>query len=268
MSTLIFRGNTQIEHLSSNDRGFAYGDGLFESILVHRGEFVWWSQHWRRLSMDAARLGITLPDEAGIFSAVQRLVGQQTCVLKIIVTRGESGRGYAMATGPTTTVMSIHPVPERHALPIALRWCQTPIAQQPALAGIKHLNRLENILARSEWCSSDYADGLMCDNKGSVICATSANIFIYQAARWRTPSLALCGIDGIARQWFLAQMPDCMVTTLSRAVVENAEAIFLCNSVRGMMVVKCIETIQLPSNDLCAEWQQKFLAHNPAFNIE
>ncbi len=265
MSTIIFRGNQQVEYLSANDRGLAYGDGLFETILVRNGELIWWLEHWQRLCAGAVRLAISMPDEQILLPAIQALVENKNAVLKVIVSRGESGRGYAPASGPTSTVLSIHQIPERHNSPIALHWCQTQISQQPALAGMKHLNRLENVLARAEWNSPEYTDGLMCDHDGAVICATSANVFIYKDQHWCTPDLSLSGIQGVARQWFLTNLADVHVERISRLDVETAEAIFLCNAVRGMMSVNRIESIKFSESLVLAELKQRFLACNPAF---
>jgi 4-amino-4-deoxychorismate lyase len=265
MNTIIFRGNQQVEHFSANDRGLAYGDGLFETVLVSNGELVWWPEHWQRLLSGAAHLSISLLDQQLLLSAIQQLITNKNCVLKIIVSRGDSGRGYAPSASPATTVLSVHPMPEQHHSPIALRWCNTEIAQQPALAGIKHLNRLENVLARAEWSSPEYADGLMCDRDGAVICATSANVFIYKNQAWRTPDLSMCGIQGVARQWFLANIADVRVERLSRTDIESAEAVFLCNAVRGMMEVNRIESIQLSESSALLELKHQFLICNPAF---
>ncbi|MBP6534760.1 MAG: aminodeoxychorismate lyase [Arenimonas sp.] len=265
MNTLIFRGNEPIERIAPNDRGLAYGDGLFETMLADQGELVWWDRHWRRLSAGALRLAIELPDERVIKSAAMELAQRRRVVIKIILTRGESGRGYAPVSAPGTAIISAHPAPEPGIMPIALRWCRTQIARQPALAGIKHLNRLENVLARSEWASSDYADGLMCDGQGDVICATSANLFIYRNSRWRTPDLSHCGIDGVVRQWLLESVPDALAERVSREHVLQADAVFVCNSVRGMMEVNRIETINLPESGAFKELRQRFLACNPAF---
>ncbi len=265
MSAIIFRGNQQINQLSANDRGLAYGDGLFETVLVRKGELIWWAEHWRRLCAGAARLAISLPDQQVLFPAIEQLIDHKNAVLKIIVSRGESGRGYAPIAGLATSVLSVHPLPEPYALPIALRWCQTRIAQQPALAGIKHLNRLENVLARAECNTPEFADGLMCDRDGAVICATSANVFIYKNQTWRTPDVSLCGIQGVARQWFLANVDNVCIERLTRTDLETADAVFLCNAVRGMMPVKRIESVELSESAALQELQQRFLACNPAF---
>lgn len=268
MNALIFRGNEPIDHIAPNDRGLAYGDGLFETLLADQGELVWWDRHWQRLAAGALRLAIVLPEERVMKSAALELAQRRRAVIKIILTRGESGRGYAPVSAPGTAIVSVHPAPARRDAPVALRWCRTPIARQPALAGIKHLNRLENVLARSEWTTPDFADGLMCDGQGDVICATSANLFVYRDGRWVTPDLSHCGIDGVARQWLLGLCPDAVVGRISRDDVAGADAVFLCNSVRGMMEVNRIETIKLPASDAFRELQQRFIARHPAFATE
>lgn len=265
MNVMVFHGNQCVQQLSAHDRGLAYGDGLFETILVDHGDFVWWPQHWQRLSAGASRLGIAMPDEATIVTAARKLIDQQTCVIKIIVTRGDSARGYKPEASLPTTVISVYPAPENHSAPIDIRWCRTQMAQQPALAGLKHLNRLENVLARGEWSTPDYADGLMCDGNDAVICATSANLFIYRADKWRTPDLSKCGVNGVARQWFLSHIPDIGIESLSRADVESAQAVFLCNAVRGMMEVNRIGGIVLPECHALKALKQQFIASNPAF---
>jgi len=265
MNTLIFRGNEPIECISPGDRGLAYGDGLFETLLADQGELVWWGRHWQRLSAGALRLGLALPDGRVIESAALELAQRQRAVIKVILTRGESGRGYAPVSAPGTTIVSLHPAPAIQDAPIALRWCRTQIARQPALAGLKHLNRLENVLARSECTDTEFADGLMCDGQGDVICATSANLFVYRDGRWVTPDLSHCGIDGVARQWLLGSCPDAVVGRISRDDVAGADAVFLCNSVRGMMEVNRIETINLPASGAFKELRQRFLSCNPAF---
>jgi 4-amino-4-deoxychorismate lyase len=108
----------------------------------------------------------------------------------------------------------------------------------------------------------------MCDGQGDVICATSANLFIYRNGRWRTPDLSHCGIDGVARQWLLDSLPDVLVERMSRGDVLQADAVFVCNSVRGMMQVNRIETTNLPESGAFKELQHCFLACNPAFRTE
>ena len=268
MKALIFHGNTPVEQLSPLDRGLAYGDGVFETILAVNGELIWWYEHWQRLTSAALRLAIELPNVQLIHNAALQLAGLKRCVVKIILTRGEGGRGYAATNGPSTTIITVHKAPEILQTAVSVGWCKTQISQQPALAGMKHLNRLENVLARSEFQPNTFFDGLMCDMSGVVICATSANLFMYANHRWRTPDLSACGINGLARQWLLDHCENISVELLSRAAVENAEAVFICNSVRGMMAVNRINNIVLPIHPAFSELHKQFMLSNPAFSTE
>jgi 4-amino-4-deoxychorismate lyase len=117
VSALLFRGNQAIAALSSHDRGLMYGDGLFESLRASQGNMPWWPAHWQRLSNGAQRLGITLPDESLIRKAALSLLSDAPAVLKIILTRGESGRGYLPGKGPATCIVSVHPLPAPHPRP-------------------------------------------------------------------------------------------------------------------------------------------------------
>ncbi len=265
MSTLIFHGNRRADTLASNDRGLMYGDGLFETLRASHGELPWWPAHWRRLTAGAERLGIALPDQTQIREAALSLLSDKPAVVKILLTRGESGRGYLPCNGPPTCVISVHPLPAPLLQPLALHWCETQLAKQPALAGIKHLNRLENVLARMECEAADCVEGLMCDNAGHVICATSANVFIYSEGNWRTPDVTQSGIAGIARQWFLAELPNVRIETITRDQVQLAESVFLCNAVRGMMEVERIGAQPFRGNSALQALQRRFMAAHPFF---
>ena len=223
-----------------DDRGLAYGDGVFETLLVHVGEPVWWSEHWQRLLCGAKVLKIPAPNEAIVRNACQTLLENHAeCVLKIILSRGSGGRGYAAPDNPEPRIIiSVHRAPIRIQEPVTLRWCDTRLARQPLLAGIKHLNRLEQVLARNEWKDQNIFDGLMCDTENNVVCATSANVFVKIKGQWSSPKINQAGIAGIARAWVFKQWPKTQEAHLSRLEVEQAEAIFICNAVRGILAVK------------------------------
>lgn len=265
MSVRVFRGDEPVPAVSPGDRGLAYGDGLFETLLALDGDIPWWDAHWRRLSAGAARLGIAPPGEALLRSAAEEILGQGRQVLKLILTRGESGRGYLPGDGPPTSILSVHPAPAADAVPLALHWCGIRMARQPALAGLKHLNRLENVLARAECARADRAEGLMCDEQGNVRCATAANVFALIDGIWHTPDTALGGVAGVARAQLLALEPAIRVAELSRAMLENAEAVFLSNAVRGMMAVDRIGETAFARSAAFDTLRQRFLAAHPAF---
>ena len=257
------------ESFALNDRGLAYGDGVFETILVHAGEPVWWSEHWQRLLHGVEVLKIPAPNEAMVRNACQALlVNHDHCVLKIIFTRGSGGRGYAAPDNPEPRIIiSVHPAPIKIQEPVTLRWCETKLARQPLLAGIKHLNRLEQVLARNEWQDENIFDGLMCDTENNVVCATSANVFVKLQGQWLSPYCDLAGIAGIARAWVFKQWPNTQEAHLSRLEVEQAEAIFICNAVRGILTVTRLGDAVFPVDQDVRDLQKQLAKEQPAFAI-
>jgi 4-amino-4-deoxychorismate lyase len=255
------------ESFALNDRGLAYGDGVFETLLVHTGEPVWWDEHWQRLLRGADVLKIPAPNEAIVRNACQvMLANHADCVLKIILTRGSGGRGYAAPDNPEPRIIiSVHPVPIKIQEPVTLRWCDTTLARQPLLAGIKHLNRLEQVLARNEWQDKHIFDGLMCDTENNVVCATSANVFVKIQGQWLSPKIDQAGIAGIARAWVFKQLPNAQEAHLSRLDVEQAEAIFICNAVRGILAIKRLGNVEFPADQDIGDLQTQLALAQPAF---
>jgi len=249
----ILVGGRIVDRIKPADRGLAYGDGVFETLRVHAGRAIWWDTHWERLALGAACLGIPLPDEAGVCLHVDALIaGQRDGVLKLVLTRGVGGRGYAPPIDlQPTLVLSLHgtPPPPTPAGGIALRWCETRLAIQRALAGIKHCNRLEQVLARAEWndaladgnsdSNQQIHEGLMRDTEGFVVSATATNLFVLREGRWVTPPVDRCGVAGVCRGWIL-EHADASEQRLTVDEVESADAIFLCNSVRGILPVAAL----------------------------
>lgn len=255
------------ESFALNDRGLAYGDGVFETLLVHAGQPVWWEEHWQRLQLGARVLGIPEPDEKVVLESCRKLLeGEGRCVLKIILTRGSGGRGYLPPDNPDPRIiLTIHPAPEIIRDRVSLRWCETRLAHQPLLAGIKHLNRLEQVLARNEWQDPAIFDGLMRDQDGNVVCATSANVFVKIDGQWLTPALDRSGITGIARAWVLKQWPHVREARLSRAQVAQAGAVFICNAVRGILSVNRLGESAFVSDREVGELQSRLATEQPAF---
>lgn len=270
MSVRVLRGSSVGPWLDAGDRGLAYGDGVFETLLVHQGQPVWWREHWDRLLRGAIVLGLPMPDEMYLRREVEALIADAPrAVLKLILTRGADGRGYAPPLNPTPTiVLSRHePPPPPPAEGLNLRWCHTPMAIQPALAGLKHLNRLEQVLARAEWTDPNIHEGLMCDTEGLVISATAGNLFARLGGRWLTPRLRRCGIAGITRAWLLEHLPDAAEADLSPAEVGRAEALFLCNSVRGLLPVRRLGLREWAADEAVAQIRRQLAEAQPAFAL-
>lgn len=253
-----FDGASRVDAVAPGNRGLAYGDGLFETMRAHRGRLPWWDAHWTRLALGGARLRIELPDEALVRAQAAELLadaadaadagGGAGGVLKLLVVRGGTARGYAPAAGaPPAWQLSRHPLPEAPP-PAVLRlhWCDTRLAVQPSLAGLKHCNRLEQVLARAEAEAAGCDEGLLRDTDGHVVSATSANLFVLRGARWSTPAVDRCGVAGTCRARLLAML-GADEARLSVADVEGADAIVLCNAVRGILPVASLGSRRWPS---------------------
>jgi 4-amino-4-deoxychorismate lyase len=229
------------------DRGFGYGDGLFETIRFAGGKAPLWLRHMQRLADSCARLRLAPPDAAVLLrEALIVTAGLDHAVVRITVTRGVGERGYAPPAAPQVMrVVAGFDAPvmggEAYANGIRVRWCDTRLAQQPLLAGMKHLNRLEQVLARAEWSDAAVAEGLLCDTGGEVISATMANLFAVIDGVLVTPALDRCGVAGVARAEVLATQPQAKVARILPEELARATEVFLTSGVRGILPVQAVD---------------------------
>lgn len=229
----------------ATDRGLSYGDGVFETLRVDNGRPEFWRRHLARLEEGCQRLGIPF-SEAATLEVEVRGVAQTpgAGVVKIIQTRGSSGRGYAPPAEPRPRriVMAFSAGEAPGA--VRLGFCRTPLAEQPLLSGLKHLNRLEQVLARAELSDLGVDDGVMADTSGRIVSGTMANLFIVKGGVVATPALHRAGVKGIMRGAVIDALGtmgrDAMIRDLSRAEVENADGIFLTSSVQGIRPVSAL----------------------------
>lgn len=263
METRIFSAGRRIGHVDPADRGFAYGDGLFETMRVHRGAIPWLDAHLQRLRHGARCLGIDVGDEASLREEIAAMcTGQDAAVLKLVVTRGAGGRGYAPPAEPRATwLLSLHEAPQAGAV-VDIVWCTTTLAGQPALAGIKHCNRLEQVLARREVAAANADEGLVCDGSGNVVSATAGNLFVHDGDGWLTPKVDRCGVAGVCRDWLLRNAAV-RETTLDRDAVARAPAMFLCNAVRGILPVRRLDGREWPASAEVRELQRRLADAHP-----
>ena len=228
------------------DRGLAYGDGLFETFRVINERPLWWDRHLARLQRGAQVLGIELPNPTRLhIEALNCCEGAADGVLKLILTRGSSGRGYRPGDGSPTRILSLHPSPTRQDSITAIR-CEARLATQPLLAGFKHLNRLEQVLAARECQQANVDEGLLFDGDGRLVSAVAGNVFLLRDGEWLTPIIDRCGVAGICREWLLENLASCRETALGDDDVKAAEAVFVCNSVRGILPVSELDGRALP----------------------
>ncbi|MFK8329417.1 aminodeoxychorismate lyase [Pseudomonas sp. BJa5] len=245
-------------------RALAYGDGLFETIAVRAGRPSLLAFHLDRLALGCQRLAI---------SADHGLIRDELCryasalgdgVLKLILVRGDSQRGYAPAAGGAPRrILQGSPLP---AYPTAnaeqgvrLFACSTRLAEQPLLAGLKHLNRLEQVLARAEWQDAEHAEGLMRDTSGRVIEGVYSNLFLVRAGELLTADLSRCGVAGVMRAALIEQAAAAgiavRITDLSLKDLELADEVFVCNSVYGIWPVRAFASLNWPPGPLTLKLQ-------------
>lgn len=235
---ILVNGETS-DLIDVRDRGLHYGDGLFETLAVRDGRPELLEAHLERLARGCRVLGITGVDPALLAREIeQAAAGESRCVLKLVVTRGCGGRGYrppGNLTPQRILVRSPWPdYPETwQTAGVAVRLCDTPLGLNPRLAGLKHLNRLEQVIARQEW-GDEAAEGLMRDVEGFVVEGTMSNLFAVRGERLLTPPVDRCGVAGVMRRTVL-ELADalgipCEETRLTAEALFEADGLFLTNS--------------------------------------
>lgn len=233
------------------DRGLHYGDGLFETMAVRDGALPLWERHLARLSEGCRRLGIPLPlPELLREEAIRLAAGQGRAVLKLIVTRGAGARGYQSPPQPAATrILMRHPAPEWPARlwreGVQVRLCRTRLGRNRALGGLKHLNRLEQVLARREWSDEAVFEGLMSDESGRIFDGTMSNVFIRTGNVLRTPATDACGVSGVMREHVLEAAGALGLDTaacdgLAPEALQAADEMFLTGALLGVLPVRCV----------------------------
>lgn len=233
-----------------SDRGLQYGDGLFETIAVIDSKPRAWHRHMVRLARGESALGIPETDKEQLYSEALSLShGLLNGVLKIIVTRGSGGRGYRPPeVCKPRRILSLHNWPDYpdhwFTEGVQLRVCETRWSRNSRLSGLKHLNRLEQVLARQEWQDPEIAEGLMLDEAGSVISATQSNLFAVVDGELVTPDLSQSGIAGVMRELVIECAGKLGIPVRIAAIdvegLKQADALFLTNSIMGICPVAAL----------------------------
>jgi 4-amino-4-deoxychorismate lyase len=244
-----FRDGRACETLPADDRAVQYGDGLFETIAIRNGAPRLWDYHVERLQTGAARLGLAAPAapalRAGLDAALQQAhTDTSRCVAKLLMTAGAGPRGYRRGGDAPVTLLT--GVSEARRLAdacyrdgIDLRVCNTRLAMQPQLAGMKTLNRLEQVLARNEWQDDSAFEGLTLDTDGRLICGTMSNVFLIAGQQLITPAITRCGVSGVMRRHVLTLLDEAGIGYEVRDVEVDelwaADGAFISNSQVGIL---------------------------------
>lgn len=237
--------------ISALDRGLTYGDGVFRTLKAVGAMPVHWPLHYQKLVEDCSAIGLVCPSADVLMGDLNQLLtpDESPCVIKIIITRGEGGRGYK----PSSVVLPTRIV-TKSDLPhypgsyfeegVDLQVCETRLSQQKKLAGVKHLNRLENVLASMEWAAPAFAEGIMLDKNGHVIECTAANIFARFDDTLVTPRLDQCGVAGVTRMQVLARTEafelKSKIDHISLEQLLSADEVILTNSLYGALQARSI----------------------------
>ncbi len=269
---ILVDGNTA-EGLPFDDRGLAYGDGLFETLAIFDGRVPWFERHLARLGVGCDRLGLPRPDPARLREETERLAeGQRRGVIKWIYTAGSGGRGYARPDPVAPRrIVSLHPWPDHPRAHweegIGLFACRLRLSAQPELAGIKHLNRLEQVLARRE-LPPDCAEGVLCNAGGEVVECINSNLFVVRDGTLITPPIGDCGVHGLMRRWTLETAMeediDTAIEPLQPSDLEQADEIFVTNTLIGLWPVRRYGAVFLQRGPV---WQRLFDRLNETYPV-
>ncbi|QHJ10243.1 Aminodeoxychorismate lyase [Paraglaciecola mesophila] len=233
------------------DRATQYGDGCFTTMLVKDGTVEYWQAHLTRLKTSCERLFIQFTAWDDLTSNVFAMAQQgSSCVLKVLISRGSGGRGYSPeGANQPIYIISEHPYPSHYddwqASGIELNVSRVALAKQPLLAGIKHLNRLEQVLIKHELANDAFQDCIVLDTDGVIVESSVGNIFWYHDNVWYTPSLHFSGVEGVMRNhvvdYFSANQITIHQCRETQEAIQSASEVFVCNSLMGIVPVSAIE---------------------------
>lgn len=249
MSVLV--NGQYCDQIPVSDRGLQYGDGLFETLAVINGSPRLWERHMARLTRGEEVLGLPHSDKSLLRDEADRLCQQaDRGVLKIILTRGSGGRGYRPPANPDPRrILSLHAWPDYPQAwfeeGVRLRLCETRWSSNRRLAGVKHLNRLEQVLARNEWQDPQIAEGVMCDEQDNAISATQGNLFLLSGGGLLTPNLEQAGIAGVMRELVIQAARSLDIPVKMAPIpldsLQSADALFITNAILGLCPVRQFE---------------------------
>jgi 4-amino-4-deoxychorismate lyase len=249
---MILVNGQAVDTVNALDRGLAYGDGVFRTMRTHAGMPLWWPDHYAKLAADCAALALDCPDRARLHAEVCQVAEAGQGIVKVTITRGVGVRGYAPPVGnDCTRVVSATPQPPHASFEdpsgVTVRWCALRLSRQPRLAGIKHLNRLENVLARAEWDDPAILEGILCDDRGLVVSGVTSNLFCVREGELFTPDLSECGVAGVARARLLRAAARLGIRShigqLWPDAILGADEIMICNSVIGVRRVARLDDV-------------------------
>ncbi|NQZ79775.1 MAG: aminodeoxychorismate lyase [Colwellia sp.] len=248
----------QEQYISITNRGLAYGDGVFTTAKVLNGKVQLLAAHLERLMDSCLKLHIALPDmdkvAIELIDVAQRF---ELAVLKVIITAGLGGRGYSrQGCSSSMVIITFHPFPEHYHIwqtkGVELGLSNFKLGLNPSLMGLKHLNRLEQVMIRRELDHQPEDDLLVTNISGHIVETSCANIFWLKAGQYYTPDLSESGVEGLIRNIILKNIPSTHIVKTQISNLDNIEAMFICNSVMGIIPVRRYLNSNLDINKVLA----------------
>lgn len=259
--------------IDCQDRGFLYGDGCFTTVRVQQGRALLWQRHVERLSQCAQQLALQL-NPTVVTQQVNRFLQDRPSIsgtLKIIISRGTGQRGYLPPVQAADVYLQFFPstsTAHEHQPTLSIESGVLPLMMghvMPVLAGLKTLNRLEQVMLRQALANTTWPEALVADIQGNLIEGVSSNCFFYMQHTWYTPILEQAGIAGVMRAEILAQMSQQniphLITHIPKTAIDQIEAMFFCNALSGMVPVKVLQDRPLALAPVAALQQQLRFDH-------
>jgi 4-amino-4-deoxychorismate lyase len=270
-SPLIWVDGEPAQALPLPDRGLDFGDGLFETLLVRQGVPLFLPLHMERLAAGVDLL--SFPDcidaaKAQLRHSAARLSDLNWAAMRLTLTRGSAPRGYAapLEAMPRIVITAAGLAADRsqQAAPLHLGWADLRWSSQPHLAGIKHLNRLEQVLVANQARDSHWDDAVVLDQQGNVCSLSAGNLFLLESGRLLTPSLETCGIAGTRRRLVLEQLAPALGVAVEQAHISpeqllEADAVICCNSIRGLQAVASLGDRSWTNFAMCEALHQRYV---------
>jgi len=248
MTINSLKNGQPINSIELCDRGFHYGDGLFETVAFKKGRLLLWKEHLSRLSLGCKKIGLPeIPEKKWIQDIKQLIINSENAVVKLMLTRGCGGRGYLNPQQiEPTRIVSVYPWPnypdDKINKGVNVIFCKTPASVNSALAGLKHLNKLENVIARNEWNDVSISEGLMLDSNDNVIEGTMSNVFSISNGLIYTPILKHAGVNGVVREHVIEVAKRLGLTVqqveIKKEKLLEMDELFLTNSLIGVWPIK------------------------------
>ena len=262
-SIVIINGEEQ-SNISVFNRNMQYGDGLFETCVAKDNQILFWDKHLLRLNIGCDKLKIKKIEESIWLEDIKKALSfssKKNCIIKLILSRGNSQRGYSYPDDilPVRVVIVSEIIKSQSKQSFSLEYAQSGYHSNPNLAGIKHCNRIEQILARATMKEDE---AIMLDENKNIISVTQGNIYFIFGKRLLTPKLDRCGVIGSRRSLILELAKsiglDIQEEEVSMIQAQKADEVFISNSLIGIQSVSSIEDCQLSSSSITDKIKRAF----------